>query len=98
MAVAPFVLEATTMMLSSAHGRPLSWSATPPQRSTTFSPWWYTLQAAPTSPLCSKFAAKVSWTRSKPGPLRRVPDSFSAFSCPAGSLTPARRHPCYGGP
>ena len=40
MAVAPLVVENTSMSVSSCQGAPVSTSATPPQRSTTLLPRW----------------------------------------------------------
>ena len=52
--------------MSSSHGRPVATSATPPQRSTTFSPRWYAENAAPTSSPSAKFFSNWSRTFSNP--------------------------------
>jgi hypothetical protein len=66
MAAKPLVAENTSTIVSSAHGSPVALLRVPPHRSTTFSPWWYTQQAAPTSFRREKFSANASRTGSKP--------------------------------
>src|SRR4026207_1967056 len=64
-------------MASCCQGSPVDLFRTPPHRSTTFSPQWYTQQAPPSSCRLVKFSAKASRTASKPrvtSPSIRVPE------------------------
>ena len=99
-AVTPFVVENTSASVSSFHGAPVSALATPPQRSTTFSPRWYAANDAPTSSPLSKFAANAARTFSKPGavePWMSAMRSYSRGRRLRGHESPAARRPRDGG-
>src|SRR5215471_4989663 len=66
-AVAPFVHDHTTTVVSLSHGRPLSGSEKPPQRSTTVVPSTVTETDAPTSPRWLKLSSNSWRTRSNLG-------------------------------
>src|SRR5882672_5791252 len=66
MATTPLVVDQTICRVSAVYGSAPPGMVTPPARSTTRLPWTWMQQAAPTSPNCSKLAAKASWTGSKP--------------------------------
>src|SRR6266545_5167372 len=67
-------------MVSSCQGAPVDLFRTPPHRSTTLAPRWYTQQAPPSSCRREKFSAKASRTASKPAltcpPIRMRCDAF----------------------
>src|SRR3954454_14213746 len=67
-AVAPLVVEYTTLSVSGPYTPVPSGAKAPPQTSTTFSPPTWTHTPAPTSPPEARLAARASRTGWKPGP------------------------------
>ena len=70
-AVAPFVHDHTSPIVSRSHARPVSGSAVPPHRSTTGSPSTVTHTEAPTSSRSAKFRSNSS--RTAPNAVAHVP-------------------------
>ena len=83
------VVDHTLVMVSRSHSAPVDWSASPPQMSTTGSPWRYTATEAPTSAPVSRLSERTERTPSNFGPT--VPCTSAMTTGPLGSLVVGAR-------